>query len=112
VSRYVERNPLRAHLVRRVEQWRWSSLRRRLQTDKNGTPLLSAWPLPMPENWLALVQQPQTKAELEALRHAVQRNCPFGAPRWQQRTAKRLGLEHTLRPLGRPKKRPDAESVG
>jgi REP element-mobilizing transposase RayT len=26
VCRYVERNPLRAHLVRRAEAWRWSSL--------------------------------------------------------------------------------------
>src|SRR5205085_8782614 len=26
VARYVERNALRAHLVRRAEEWRWSSL--------------------------------------------------------------------------------------
>ena len=28
VIRYVERNPLRAGLVERAEEWRWSSLRR------------------------------------------------------------------------------------
>ena len=33
VARYVERNPLRANLVGRAEQWRWSSLWRRVQGD-------------------------------------------------------------------------------
>ena len=31
VCRYVERNPLRARLVRRAENWRWSSLALRLK---------------------------------------------------------------------------------
>ena len=34
VLRYVERNPLRAGLVKQAEVWRWGSLHRRL----NGTP--------------------------------------------------------------------------
>jgi putative transposase len=31
VLRYVERNPLRAGLVTRAEEWRWGSLYRRTQ---------------------------------------------------------------------------------
>jgi putative transposase len=48
------------------------------------------------------VQAPQKEAELEALRRSVVRACPFGDDSWQQRTAKRLGLDSTLRPRGRP----------
>jgi len=33
VCRYVERNPLRAGLVRRAEEWRWASLWRRTYGD-------------------------------------------------------------------------------
>lgn len=37
VARYVERNPLRAGLVRRAEDWRWCSLWRRTHGDDEGT---------------------------------------------------------------------------
>jgi hypothetical protein len=37
---------------------------------------LSPWPLPLPEDWLANVNAPQTEDELEALRCSVQRGCP------------------------------------
>ena len=102
VLRYVERNPLRAGLVRKAENWRWSSLFHR-QTEDDKT-LLYPWPIPMPKDWLAQVQKPQTEAELAALRRSVLPGSPYGDTPWQERTARRLGLEHTLRPRGRPKK--------
>ena len=106
VCRYVERNPLRANLVRRAENWRWGSLWRRLHAGDSPDPLLSPWPISIPDNWPQWVQQPLSDAELEALRRSVHRNSPFGEAAWQSRTAKRLGLEHTLRARGRPKKPP------
>ena len=38
VLRYVERNPLRAELVDRAENWRWSSLWRRTCQSKSRVP--------------------------------------------------------------------------
>jgi putative transposase len=58
----------------------------------------------MPENWVEYVNSPQTEEELEALRQSVQRGCPYGSSAWQKVMASRLGLAHTLRPRGRPKK--------
>jgi hypothetical protein len=55
-------------------------------------------------NWMAHVNRPETEQELQALRRAVVRGCPFGEESWQQQTAKLLGLETTLRPRGRPRK--------
>jgi putative transposase len=104
VLRYVERNPLRAGLVRRAERWRWGSLWRR-QHPLAPAPLhLHPWPLPEPDHGRKWVHEPQSEAELEAVRRAVLRGCPFGTPAWQERTARRLGLEFTLRPRGRPRK--------
>jgi putative transposase len=60
--------------------------------------------MPAPDNWVEWVNQPQTEAELGAVRRSVARGCPFGAPAWQEQTARRLGLEFTLRPRGRPPK--------
>ncbi|MBL8799685.1 MAG: transposase [Planctomycetia bacterium] len=104
VCRYVERNPLRANLVARAEHWRWGSLWRRVHGDDQPGPLLSPWPVPLPATWVEHVHAAQTEAELAALRRSVRRGCPFGTADWQQQTAVRLGLAHTLRPLGRPKK--------
>src|SRR5207253_4375370 len=68
VCRYVERNPLRAKLVQRAEQWRWSSLWRRLHGDDQPGVLLHPWPVPVPATWVAHVHEAQTEAELEAVR--------------------------------------------
>jgi putative transposase len=106
-ARYVERNALRANLVDRAQDWRWSSLWRRLQKDKSLAKYLSAWPIERPRNWVRRVNQPLTEQELEALRRCVRRGQPFGGERWTERIAKKLGLESTLRPRGRPRLLPE-----
>ncbi len=63
-----------------------------------------AAPSALPTDWLQLVNQPQTEAEVAALRCCVNRGRPFGDPHWVTDTAKRSGLECTVRPRGRPKK--------
>ena len=103
VVRYVERNALRANLVPRAESWRWSSLRR-AERESPGFPILSAWPLPRPGDWLRIVNELQSEAELKALRHCIRRGCPFGDAAWVAQTAKQLNLESTLRPRGRPRR--------
>jgi len=101
VVRYVERNALRANLVERAKLWRWSSLRR-VEREDPAFPILSTWPLPRPTDWLQIVNQPQAEpqaeAEVAALRCCVNRGRPFGDPNWVTDTAKRLGLEWTIRP--------------
>jgi putative transposase len=104
VCRYVERNALRAKLVRRAEQWRWGSLWRYQFGDKGARAMLSAWPIDRPRNWVARVNQPETDAELKALRQCVNRGSPFGSTHWVKHAVKRLGLEMTVRPPGRPKR--------
>jgi len=105
VCRYVERNPLRARLVRRAEKWPWSSLGAPYYAAAAGqAPPVAAWPVPRPRTWIEQVNRPQTEAELESLRVSIERGQPFGERAWQTRTAKRLGLESTFRPRGRPRK--------
>lgn len=105
--RYVERNALRADLVERAEAWRWSSLWRRMSGTPEQNQLLSAWPVPYPRDWCKLVNEPQTEAEVEAIRRCVARGQPYGGEDWVCRTAEQLGLETTLRGPHRPRKVPD-----
>jgi putative transposase len=67
VCRYVERNALRANLVKRAEAWRWSSLWRRQQEDASW---LADLPTPRPRSWLEFVNGAQTEAEVAALRQS------------------------------------------
>jgi putative transposase len=141
VLRYVERNPLRAGLVKRAQDWPWSSLRHLHNADKNRDgdgfdriaeaaqaaaitvadpdhlprrPPLAPWPIeqPSPADWLALVNRPQTRAEEEALQQSIHRSRPFGDPEWQKKTAAALDLQSSLNPPGRPRRRKQKPTTG
>ena len=69
VLRYVERNPVRAGLVARSRDWRWSS---RSAVPASGAPKPRG-PLPLPPDWARLVD-----LEIEAdLRHAPMVSDPL-----------------------------------
>lgn len=101
--RYVERNALRKNLVTRAEDWRWGSLHWRLKPP--GPIELTAPPLELPTAWTEWVNQPQTAAELEAIRTSVNRQRPYGDPEWVKEKAREASLDQTLVEVGRPKKR-------
>ena len=109
LCRYVERNPLRAGLVERAEDWRWGSLHARTSRSAEMKEVLAAWPVPMPRNWVARVNEPQDEKELAALRQSGHRGKPYGEPNWAFATASRLGIESAMRPLGRPKKKKEED---
>ena len=105
LMRYVERNPLRANLVDRAQDWPWGSLHRRLQGDAEQQAILTDSPVSLGGNWAKHVNQPQTEAELIALQASVSRGRPFGSETWCKKVAKQMGLEHTYRSPGRPRKK-------
>ena len=105
VARYVERNAVGAGLVERAELWPYGSLRARLQAEDPTREILAEWPIERPADWVQRVNTPLSAGELNRLRSSVVRNRPFGTDAWTDRTARRLGLEHTLRPEGRPPKK-------
>lgn len=95
VCRYVERNPLRAGLVGRAEDWPWSSVAR-LRVDP-ATAWLTAWPVNRPPDWMTHVNRPQTEAELKAFRRAIATGEPFGDDEWRRGVMTKLGVSHRRR---------------
>jgi putative transposase len=105
VLRYVERNPLRAGLVRRAEAWRWSCLGQ-LAALPEGDPSvpvipIAPWPVARRRDWAQWVNRPQTPKEEAAVLRALAHGRPYGSDAWTAKTERRLNLP-PLRPRGRP----------
>ncbi len=55
--------------------------------------------------WAAYVHQTPPDAEVTSIRRSNQTGLPYGDPQWVTRLAKKLNLDLTIRPRGRPPKR-------
>jgi putative transposase len=111
VLRYIEANPLRAKLVRRAGEYRWSSFA--CHGNGSGNPLLdstaayealAARPATRQRRWSAYVHKMSDADELAAIRRSNDTGLPYGEPSWVDRLAKRLRLDLAIRPRGRPKR--------
>jgi hypothetical protein len=60
--------------------------------------------VPIPADWLSRVNAPIPGKEHGRMRISMARSRPFGDDAWVRRSARRLGLMHTLRSEGRPPK--------
>lgn len=98
--RYVERNAKRATLVKKAEQWRWSSLHKRQFGSPEQQKLLGTWPVESDGDYIKWVNEPQPKEEVEVIRYAIQRGRPYGGEVWVSRMVEKLGLETTMRQRG------------
>jgi putative transposase len=98
---YVERNPVRAGLVAAAQDWAWSSLAQRL--GRHNPVRLEEWPVPLPSGWLELLNREDLE-EAAGIRNAIRRSAPYGPELWRELIAQRLGLQKSVRPIGRPKK--------
>ena len=105
VIRYVERNPLRAKLVTKAENWRFNSLWIRLHGRPEQKKFLSPWPIPEPSDYLDFVNTPLDSDIEETIRQSITRDRPLGNPGWTDEMIEKYKLEKTTRPRGRPKKK-------
>jgi len=101
---YIEQNPLRAKLVKKAEDWRWSSLYRREKGNQKEKQLLSELPIELSKNYLELVNTLPEEEVLNIMRTSINKGTPFGSEYWIDKIVKKFGLENTLRGVGRPKK--------
>jgi putative transposase len=102
--RYVERNALTAGLVGRARDWQWGSLWARGREGAAAADVLSEWPVERPADWGSRVERPMSAKEVERFGMSLRRGRPLGSDDWAAGTAARLGLAHTLRSEGRPRK--------
>ncbi|MBM3751343.1 MAG: hypothetical protein FJW21_09210 [Acidimicrobiia bacterium] len=100
VSRYVERNPLRASLVARAEDWPWSSLGQRER--RLGPIRMARWPVESGGDWKEFVNQPEPNSEIVRVRKSLAHSVPFGSDSWSERVGSTLAMKCSARGAGRP----------
>jgi putative transposase len=108
--RYVERNPVRARMVRKAENYRWSSAAAHcgLRTD----PVLTRKPSWCRQfesigDWSAWLAEGDEPQRLEVLRRNVDKGLPCGSKKFIQKLEKMTGRALQYRPRGRPRKKRD-----
>jgi len=107
-ARYVELNPVRAKLVRRARDWRWSSARAHLNGRDDG--LVTVGPLlDLAPDWPVLLAEGLSGPEHLAIQSSERTGRPLGAPKFIARLEKRLGRILTR---GKPGPKPKGPSVG
>jgi len=105
--RYVERNPVRARMVRRAENYRWSSAA--AHCGGGADAVLTKNPEWMRQfksigdwsKWLAEGDRPE---QLEVLRRHVERGLPCGAEGFIRKLERQAKQLLRFRPRGRPKR--------
>jgi len=102
--RYVERNPLRAKLVKRAEDWQWGSAYRKVYGTPEEKLLLSDPLIDLPHEYLQWLNEREDEETLASLRESVNKGKPYGTMGWVGRMVKKYGLFLTTRQRGRPKK--------
>lgn len=99
VARYVELNSVRARLVDRPQDWRWSSARMRLGLDGerlgDARPLLERYP-----DWRALLDGGMADETLADLRGGERFGLPLGCDAFLDGLSSRYAVRP--RPRGRP----------
>ncbi|MCP4234008.1 MAG: transposase [Aestuariibacter sp.] len=104
--RYVERNPVRARMVRRSENYLWSSAAAHCgkREDKVLT-TRSYWKKQFESigDWSAWLAEGDSEEEMVILRRNVEKGLPCGSERFLRKLEKRVGRQLRYRPMGRPR---------
>ena len=106
--RYVDLNPVRAGLIERAVDYRWSSAAAHVSgRDSSGLLDLAAWAEICPRNdWAPYLEAAtQQEALLARIREATRSGKPLGDARFVHELGRKAGFALELRPPGRPPKR-------
>lgn len=104
IIKYVERNVVRAKLVRLCEDWQWGSAWRRINGTAHQKKLIDPPPVALPIDYIKWINTVESLEEINAIRNSVNKGVPYGKERWVDKMVTKFNLETTLRKAGRPKK--------
>ena len=115
VLRYIEANPVKAGMVDRAEDYAWSSFAAHGMGEPND--LLDS-PPPYERmgddtdaktrlrKWCSYVHRHPDEDEAQAISRSISSGLPYGSENWIKALARKLKLDLTVRPRGRPRKQP------
>jgi len=106
-TRYAERNPIRAKIVRKAENYRWSSAQGHcgiseddiLTTKKKWRDKYEGI-----ENWSAWLSVEEEKDNIEIIRRNTEKGLPIGTEKFVRKLERISDRILRYRPVGRPRK--------
>ena len=111
--RYVERNPVRAKIVRVPWRYPWSSAPAHVgEPDPSGQLDLTAWAAEWkPEKWREVLREPDDPEDSTKLRRCTHRGRPLASDSFLSKLEHKLNRRLRPLPVGRPRK-PRANGEG
>jgi putative transposase len=101
--RYAERNPVRAEMVSRAEDYPWSSAAFHLGRKPDALiQSAGSWGRPI-DGWQEALSQPEDEQMVQTIRTRTDCGFPCGDDEFVNRLSEALGHPLILRPQGRPK---------
>ncbi len=108
--RYIERNPIRAGMVRAAWRYPWSSAAAHCADTEGSSNLIDAsgwrrrWP---PETWRSILRDSDDEESAEELCRNTFNGRPLGGDSFIARLETKLNRRLRPRPVGRPRKKRD-----
>ena len=102
VVRYIEKNPMKSKLVKKPEDYKWSSCKSNISGEGNGQLSKQGWLDLMKTYRRFLIQQgPETE---QKIRHATSTGRPLGSEGFMKKLELKLSRRILPGKAGRPKK--------
>ena len=102
--RYVENNPVRAHLVKKAENYRWSSAYAHANGKIDKVLADNCYIVEKIKDWSAYIREEEDTVLVEDIRQNTKTGRPCGDDRFVMKMEKLLGRKLTALPKGRPRK--------
>ena len=106
-ARYIERNPVRAHIVKRPYEYTWSSANdhaHNTHTSIIDTGDFFEYVEIDQSRWKTFIDTPDDTEEVSAIRKKTMTGRPLGSESFINKLEKQFGERLHALPVGRPKK--------
>jgi len=102
--RYVENNPVRAGIVKKAEDYKWSSAKSHVKGKSDPVQSNDCYVLKKIKDWSAYLKEKEDVLLVDAIRKNTRSGRPCGDHLFAQQVEKLLGRRLVALPRGRPRK--------
>jgi putative transposase len=103
VARYIEQNPKRAKIVKKEEEYPYSSAKAHIEGKRDDILGEKLFNDNQRKDYIAFIRESITEEEIQRLKYSTRTGRPFGREEFIKRMEKKLNKRFILQRHGRPK---------
>ncbi|MBI5182026.1 MAG: transposase [Nitrospirae bacterium] len=104
-ARYIEQNPVRAKIVKKAEDYQYSSAKAHISSERDEVLGEELFGEGQRKGYIGLIKADISRKEMNGIRYSTKTGRPFGSEGFIKRMEKRFERKFEIRPPGRPKKK-------